>query len=227
MKFKQMELKICTFGTMRKLLFILLSCISLSVYSQQVVGTDSTRRLIQFSGLLLDADSLYPIPYAAVVIRHTTRGAYSSPNGYYSLVVQNRDTVDFYALGYKRAYFVIPDTITTSMYNHVQSVKLDTILLREMVVYPWPSKEQFKNAFLSMDIPSDDMERARKNLAQAEMVQLVQQVAMDGKMAYSARMTQYTAKNYYAGQYVPNNLMNPVAWSKFIQGLQNGDFKRQ
>jgi len=96
-------------------------------FAQTSPKADTSRKIIQFSGLLLDADSLYPIPYAAVVIRNTTRGEYSSATGFYSLVVQEKDTVDFYALGYKRGSFVVPDTFTTSTFSHVQALQLDTI----------------------------------------------------------------------------------------------------
>lgn len=195
--------------------------------AQTGTTADTSRKIIQFSGLLLDADSLYPIPFAAIVIRNTSRGEYSSSTGFYSLVVQENDTIDFYALGYKRGTFIVPDTFITSAFNHVQALQLDTILLREMVVYPWPSREKFKTEFLNMEVPSDDLDRARKNLARAEMIQAIQQVSMDGGMAYRAKMDQQVQRNYYAGQYVPNNLMNPLAWSKFIQAVQNGEFRNR
>ena len=31
----------------------------------------------------------------------------------------------------------------------------------------------------------------------------------------------------YAGQAPPVNLLNPVAWAKFMQALKSGDLKRQ
>ncbi|HEU4717152.1 MAG TPA: carboxypeptidase-like regulatory domain-containing protein [Bacteroidia bacterium] len=205
----------------------LLCLLPFSSAAQQTIPTDTTRKIIQFSGIVLDADSLNGIPYVAIVVRHSERGVYSNLNGYYSMVVQAKDTIDFYALGYKRASFILPDTITSDNYNHVQALKLDTILLHEAVVYPWPSKDQFKNAFLTANVPSDDLDRARKNLAQAEMVQLAQNVAMDGGMVYQGQMQQRVNQNYYAGQKPPNNLLNPVAWSRFIQALNNGELKRQ
>jgi len=64
------------------------------------------------------------------------------------------------------------------------------------------------------------MERARMNLAQQRMVAAAQNVRVDGQGAYRAQMQQRTDKNYYAGQYQPNNLLNPVAWSKFIQSVR-------
>lgn len=204
---------------------IFLSVISVPAFSQ--TATDTSRKVIQFSGMVVDADSLNVLPYVAVVVRHSERGVYSNVNGYYSIVAQEKDTIDFYALGYHRASFILPDTFTTNQYTHVQTLRLDTILLRQAVIYPWPSKEKFKDAFLSANVPTDDLDRARANLAQAEMVQAAQGVAMDAGMAYNNVMRQQVAKNYYAGQAPPNNLLNPVAWSRFLQALNNGDLKRQ
>jgi hypothetical protein len=192
-----------------------------------VAKADTSRKIIQFSGLVVDGDSLNALPFVAIVIRNSERGVYSNMNGYYSIVVEERDTVDFYALGYRRASFVLPDTFTTNAYNHVQTLRIDTILLRTAVIYPWPSKDRFKDAFLNMDVPTDDLDRARLNLAQAEMVQAAQSVAMDGNMAASSTLQRNVARNYYAGQLQPNNLLNPVAWSRFLQSLGTGQYKRQ
>lgn len=180
----------------------------------------ASRKVVQVSGMTIDADSLFPIPFVAIVIKGSQRGVYSTGSGYYSIVAQEKDTLEFYSLGYKTGIYVLPDTFTLSQVNHVQTLKMDTILMNEMVVYPWPSREQFKNSFLALDIPNDDMERARMNLAQQRMVAAATVVNADGQGAYQNAVTQRTDKNYYAGQYQPNNLLNPVAWSKFIQSVR-------
>jgi hypothetical protein len=208
-----------------KYLLICFFGLALPVFS--FAQTDSTKNVIQFSGIVVDLDSLTPLPYVAVVVRHTERGVYSNMNGYYSMVVLPKDTVDFYALGYHRGTFVMADTFTTDQFTYVQALRVDTILLREAVVYPWPTKEQFKNAFLTTSIAGDDLERARANLSPDEMLRVAQNVTMDAGMAYHSSMQQQTAKNYYAGQKPPNNLLNPIAWSRFIQSVQNGDLKKK
>lgn len=196
-------------------------------FSTAQTSIDSTKKIIQFSGIVVDSDSLSPLPYVAIVVRHTQRGVYSNIQGYYSIVVQPKDTIDFYALGYHTGSIVLVDTFKTDQFTHVQALRIDTILLREAVIYPWPSKEQFKNAFLTANIAGDDLERARANLSQAEMVRVAQNVAMDAGMVYNATMQQQSARNYYAGQKPPNNLLNPIAWAKFIQSVQNGDLKKK
>ena len=50
---------------------------------------------------------------------------------------------------------------------------------------------------------------------------------MDGAMNYKWQMQQYQSKLYYAGQAPPINLLNPIAWSKFIKAWKDGDFKRK
>jgi len=52
-------------------------------------------------------------------------------------------------------------------------------------------------------------------------------MGMDGSMNFKNQMQQQYSKLYYAGQLPPNNLLNPIAWAKFIQAWQNGDFKRK
>ncbi len=207
-------------------LLICLFGLALPSFAKAQTGVDSTKKIIQFSGIAVDGDSLTPLPYVAIVVRHTERGVYSNVNGYYSIIVQPKDTVDFYALGYRRGTYILADTFKTNQYTHVQALRIDTIMLHEAVIYPWPSKEQFKNAFLTTNIAGDDLERARANLSQSEMIRVAQNVAMDAGMVYANSMQQQTAKNYYAGQKQPNNLLNPVAWAKFIQSVQNGDLKK-
>jgi hypothetical protein len=208
-----------------KSFFLLVFCAiiysNMNLVHAQNSADAGSRKVVQFSGMTIDADSLFPIPFVAIVIKGTSRGCYSTGSGYYSIVAQEKDTIEFYSLGYRTGIYVIPDTFTISQVNHVQTLRMDTVLLTEMVVYPWPSREQFKNSFLALDIPDDDMERARMNLAQQRMVAAAQHVNADGQGAYRAAMANQTGKNYYAGQYQPNNLLNPIAWAKFIQSMRD------
>lgn len=210
------------------LAFLLGVCGFSGLRAQGIVPIDSSRKVIQFSGMVVDADSLYALPYVAIVIRNKNRGVYSNSKGYYSMAVQEHDTIDFYTLGYHRSTFVLPDTFATcSQINHLQAMRLDTILLREAVIYPWPSKDEFKHAFLTLDVPTDDLTRARQNLARADVVQAAQTIAMDGGMVYSQSMRQQAIRQSTTGQYPTTSLLNPVAWAQFLQTLNSGGFKRQ
>jgi hypothetical protein len=47
----------------------------------------------------------------------------------------------------------------------------------------------------------------------------------DGREASNYTLRQAAAKTYYQGQTPPMNILNPFAWSEFIQAWKRGDFK--
>lgn len=183
--------------------------------------------LVQFSGVIVTADSLAPVPYASVMIKNSNRGTVSDYFGFFSFVAKMRDTIEFAAIGFKKATFIIPDTLTDSRCSMIQILKTDTILLREVVIFPWPTKEQFKEAFIQLRIPEDDRSRAEKNLSEDKLAYIASNMSMDGSMNFKYSMEQHATRLYYAGQLPPNNLLNPLAWSKFIHQWQNGAFKKK
>ncbi len=105
-------------------------------------------------------------------------------------------------------------------------LRMDTISLALTEVYPWPTKEQFKKAFLKLSLPDDDMTRADRNMARTDNKERMTGMALDASLNYKYSMQQYQSKLYYAGQLPPNNLLNPLAWAKFIKAWKNGDFKK-
>jgi hypothetical protein len=108
---------------------------------------------------------------------------------------------------------------------HVMS--RDTVQLREIAVYPWPSKEQFRDAFLNLRLPDDDYQLALKNLSPAEMVQRMENLPPDAYQSFRYQMQLDQTRLYYAGGTPNINLFNPIAWAQFLQAWQNGDFKRK
>ena len=185
------------------------------------------KKLIQFSGVVVNSDSLKPIPFVSIMIKDSYHGTVSDYYGYFSFVAQENDVIEFSAIGYKNNTFKIPDSLQDSRYSLIQMLNSDTILLREAIIYPWPTREQFKQAFINLQLPNDDMARAQRNLNHQAMQELGQALAMDGRMNQRNAVQQYNSRLYYAGQLPPNNLLNPIAWAKFIQSWKNGDFKRQ
>jgi len=210
------------------LIISLIVLIQFSAFAQKKAASPGSKRdLVQFSGIIVEGDSLKPVPYTSILIKGSSRGTVSDYFGYFSFVAQKQDTVEFSAIGFTDAVFVIPDTLSTSKYSLIQVLRSDTIHLKETVIYAWPTKEQFKASFLRLNLPEDDMARAGKNMARADMKEKMLGMAMDASMNYKYSQQQYQSKLYYAGQLPPNNLLNPVAWAKFIKAWQNGDFKQK
>src|SRR5689334_3221766 len=94
--------------------------------------------LIQFSGIVVESDSLHPVPFAKVIIKSSGRGTFSDYYGYFSFVAQKKDTIVFSALGFKKSHYIIPDTLSGNKYSLIQTMSADTITLRTFVIYPWP-----------------------------------------------------------------------------------------
>jgi hypothetical protein len=200
-----------------------ITCLSFSSYSQET-GDEG---LVQFSGVILTNDSLTPISFSHIINRSTGFGAISDYTGYFSFVAHKKDTITFSAIGFKEQTFIIPDTISERRYTLFQVMTMDTVYLNETVIYPWPSKEDFKEAFLNLEIPDDDYEIARKNLERQQLMMRADAMTMDGSENYQNYIDQTVSKYYYAGQIQPITILNPFAWAEFIKAWKEGKFKRK
>jgi hypothetical protein len=201
--------------------FTVLLCLLLSA------GFAQTPDLLQFSGVVVSGDSLKPVPFTAITVKGTYRGTLSDYYGFFSFVAQEGDTIEFSVLGFRKSTYIIPDSLNDSRYSIIQVLNQDTVMLPTTVIYPWPTKEQIYEYFLKAPVPDDDLERARKNLAQETVVDMALTVPMDATMNYRNTMNQYNTRLYNAGQIPMNNLLNPIAWAKFVQAWKKGDFKRK
>lgn len=217
---------------MKHILHIALFCFW-CITSMHVMGQIKDNDLVQFSGVVVTADSLRPVPFTNIYIEKTGRGTTSDYWGFFSIVVKKQDIITFSAIGFKKAHFRIPDTLSENRYSMIQVMSSDTIMLTETVIYPWPTRQQFRQAFLKLDIPDDDIEIARKNLAYMEMRDRdprnydPEKFGMNGAQNYRNYVDRSVDRLYYAGQTMPNNLLNPIAWAKFIQAWKRGDFKKK
>ena len=211
--------KICPVLSILAILFLF----SVADVNAQTKG----KQLVQFSGMVLEKHSLQPVPYTAIIIKGTAHGTICDYSGYYSFVAQPGDTVEFSAIGYKLSPYFIPDTLSTDRYSLIHLMDKDTANLKEVKIYPWPSKESFVDAFKRLNLPDNDMDRAKKNLALAERKARMAGFPIDAQSSFINTMQQENNKLYYAGQYPPNNLFNPVSWAQFIEAWKNGDLKVQ
>lgn len=174
-------------------------------------------RIIQFSGVLVDADDLSPLPYATIQIEGTNRGVISNINGFFTFVAATGERIRFSSVGYRPVTILLSDTLTEDRYSVVQSMVKDTIMLTETVIYPWPSKEKFREAFVQLELPESEADILRKNFTLAAMREMAKAGKMDAGMNYRNLMQYQADKLYYKGQLAPNNLFNPFAWAKFLQ----------
>ncbi len=183
--------------------------------------------LIQLSGVVVSADSLIEMPFAAIYNKSTKRGVISDSYGFFSIVVHPSDTLMFRYFNHKPSFYIIPDTLNQKRYSIIHMLEIDTMEIDEVIIYPWPSKEAFAQAFIEMNPYEDQMLRAQRLLSGKSLEQLALMVGGDGSLSYGTITNANNTRLYTLGQSPVNNLMNPASWASFLQKWRAGDLKRQ
>lgn len=205
--------------------FVLISVSFSFGQTKNIAGSVSNgERYIQMTGIVI-TDSMYRIPFTKVYDLTTKRGVIADYYGYFAMVVHPGDTIQFSCLGYKKKNYIVSDTTTLENFSLVQILKMDTLSSDPVDVYPWPSREEFANFFVNMDIPDDDLQRARQRLTPQEMAFVGALLNGDALMAYNYSQQANYQSLYTKGQGPQNNLLNPSAWADFLNGLGTGEYR--
>jgi hypothetical protein len=186
--------------------------------------TMDSLQYVQLTGIVIN-DSLERLPFTAVYDKTTQRGVICDYFGYFALVVHPGDTLQFSFIGFKKKTYIVPETDETNSLSIVSLLESDSIQSEPIDVYPWPSRDQFADAFVNLEIDNDAINQAKKRLSPQEMAFVYGTMGSDASISYKAQTAQYLNQVYYRGQQAPNNLLNPVAWSNFLKSLNNGDLK--
>ena len=212
-----------------KFRFLLLTFLTFFIIQATTAQVKSDSSLIQFSGMILDGSNerLVPVPYTNIFVADAGRGTYSDFNGFFSIVVEKGDEVEFSAIGYQTIKFIIPDTLSEQRYSIVQLMTQDTINLPEAIVFPWPSRDNFKQEFLAMDVTQQMQQLAVENLANDALSRMRNSVPTDGNESADFYLRQQSRNYYYVGQTPPMNIFSPVAWKQFFDSWKKGDFKKK
>ena len=137
---------------MRLKTFSILFCLAVLLHSH--IFGQGTQSVMQLTGLIIGGDSLYGIPGVHIYVPKAGRGTSTNYYGYFSLPTQVGDSVVISAIGYKSKDFVIT-------YNDKKSISLiielkeDTTVLPLLEIFPYPTEELFKQAFLSLKMPDN------------------------------------------------------------------------
>jgi len=185
--------------------------------------------LVQFSGMVLDGTTqeLMPVPFVNILVKGKGRGTYSDFTGFFSIVVEKGDVIEFSAVGYRTVTYAIPYSLRDNRYSLVQLMTQDIINLPETVVFPWPSRDHFKLEFLAMDVTPELQARANRNLANETLERMRSEVRTDGIENSSYYLRQQSKQYYYIGQRPPMNIFSPVAWKQFFDAWKRGDYKQK
>lgn len=182
---------------------------------------------ILFTGVVTDNKTDKPLSKAYVLVRRAGRGTITNELGYFSLYVLPGDTVTFSYLGFKDQYHVIPKR-TEETYSAIIELREDAKLLQEVKVYPYRTEEEFKQAFLDMQLPDQrDREALAKNLDPNELKRMIATMGMSsaGNYRYFLGQQLNTQANRNFAPTIP--FLNPFAWANFIRSVKNGDLKKK
>jgi hypothetical protein len=193
------------------------------LYLLVLPGSAQEKKLIQLNGRVIN-EMLEPLPFSHILIMNSYRGAITNSNGRYTLVVEVGDTVLFSAAGYKRKYLRMPGTVTKPFLQLDVQLEIDTLVIDAVEVYPWKSYEEFKEAFVNLKLPTDDMERARRNIALIR-TQIIMDYEPDSYANFQNIMEQQYRQTYSQNMNPSWQILNPFAWAKFFEALKRGDYK--
>lgn len=209
---------------------LFLACLVVWICGAPLLAQEKDQdNLVQFSGLVLDGsdEQLVPVPYANIIVKDRNRGTYTDLRGFFSIVVEKGDIIQFSAVGYKTIDYQVPEDMEGNRKSIVQLMTQDTFNLPETVVFPWPSREHFRLEFLAMDVTPELQSRASENLAEEVLEKQRNIVSYDGNESADFYLRQQARENYYIGQTPPMNIFNPIAWKRFFDSWKNGDFKKK
>lgn len=126
------------------------------MFSSQVFEARSqgTQNVMQITGLVVGGDSLYGIPGVHIYVPKAGRGTSTNYYGYFSLPAEVGDSVVVSAFGYASKHFNVEFNEKRSI-SLIVELKEDTTVLPLLEVFPYPTEELFKQAFLSLKLPDN------------------------------------------------------------------------
>ncbi len=185
-----------------RFVFILfLSCFSTLLKAQ------GTQNVMQITGLVVGGDSLYGIPGVHIYVPKAGRGTSTNYYGYFSLPAEVGDSMVVSAIGYSTKSFQV-------QYNEKKSISLiielkeDTTLLPLLEVFPYPTEELFKQAFLSLKLPDNQYNGININ---------------DQIMSRVTHAQKADATNYYLYKAANRQsfvVLDAFAWSRAIRDMK-------
>lgn len=173
---------------------------------------------VLLTGMVLDADTRNPMPYVNIQVKNTAYGTASDVNGYFSLFISPGDTLLFSYIGYADARFVMPPVLTKNNYSLIQLMRQSSVVLSEVVIFPWPELENFKQAFLDVEPP-----RNMDDMVREVQLGIMEENQEHNLGEYEADQRRYQRLYELNHIFPPNNFLNPMRWNQFIRSLDTED----
>ena len=186
--------------------------------------------LMQWTGVVRN-DLLQPVPFAHIIRQKDFHAIMSDHTGKFTIIAFPRDTLLVSCVGYKLMKIPVPNVSydDSRHFNRDIIMEEDTITLSELVIFPWRTYREFKEAFMALELPEDDLQRAYRNIAVLQeqiYAAIANRQATPNSNFRDAMNSRVTRMMTYGHMYPTYSITNPIAWAQFFQALRNGDFKR-
>ncbi|WP_186299996.1 MULTISPECIES: carboxypeptidase-like regulatory domain-containing protein [Algoriphagus] len=189
-----------------------------------VHAQERERKVIQLSGVILNADSTDAVPGVNVYVPKKGRGTSSGRFGYFSMPVLEGDSIVFSFIGLKRQTFKVPDNVENDRISLILTMEVDEIALAEVEVMPYPTEDEFKKAVLAMNVV-DPMSISRANMSPEMLLRWAESMPASGNenFRYFQQGVMQQNQDIYGPR--PLRLLDPFAWAQFIRSIKRGDLK--
>lgn len=203
-------------------LLLLMCCVIIPGEAQQ------KKRVIQLSGVVLEEDSVSgePVPGVHIYVPKAGRGTTTNGMGFFSMPVLEGDEIVISAVGYDRQNVTVaPDW--PEYQTIIVTLTQDTTFLPEVVIFPFPTEEVFKQAVLAMNMPLDNSGIDKRNFNEELLALMVKTTPMDGYQNQRYYLDQWANSATYRYQPVTNPFLNVFNWAKFFSSLKQNNKKKK
>ncbi|MBP6620083.1 MAG: carboxypeptidase-like regulatory domain-containing protein, partial [Leadbetterella sp.] len=148
------------------------------------------KKFVTFSGFVIDGSNDEPLPGAYVINDRAGRGVFTNSKGYFIIDVFPGDSILFSYLGFRKQFHIIPKNVGLD-YSAVVELSIDAKMLKEVKVYPFRTEEEFKTAFLEMELPNaKEREILERNYSSENIKRMAANQAMGSVGNYRYAMDQ-------------------------------------
>jgi hypothetical protein len=182
-----------------------------------------------FQGRVIASSNAEFLPLAYIFNPQAGRGALTDNFGQVDMYVFPGDSLVISYIGYKKKYYIVPRD-TELVHQVIIPMDEMTTMLREVKVFPHSSEEEFKQAFLAMELrDARQRDNARNNLEQSKLNVFALQAGMGASSNFrnfsDMMISSQANKSFFNSPMLA--LTNPFAWISFIKSVKNGDLKRK
>lgn len=212
---------------MRKLSFLFALLVAIlsgfEGFGQNQETEFTQKKVVQFSGIVLDEASSIYMPGVSIFIPARKKGGATNSYGFFTMPVLEGDSIVFNFVGYERQYLIIPE-VEGDAYTVLIELKEDPIDLDNIDIFPFPNERDFKEAVLAMRIPKDYVENIYARSIDPDVYEAyVRRAAETPQMNYQYFMQQQMLMQQDRMAPRSFQFLNPFAWSQFVQSLKKKD----